>query len=330
VVKLQSELVGRTRELSTAKHDDLGLTLGSRSGFLVSLRTESAMLQSITETNSLVSLRLDTTQSTLESIQSSAQEMLESLLGSNAAETQAQTIQSSAGYQLSSLISRLNSSLGGDYVFAGANTGVEPMTDYDAPASLSKVAVDAAFSGAFGFTQSSPNVAGITGAAMQSFLDTEFAAMFDDPSWSDTWSSAADVVLSDQISPSRSTKTSVSANETAFRQLAQAYTMLADLGTGDLGKDAYAAVTTTATALFSAAIDGLTALGADVGTVQSEITEASEQMSLQLSLLETQVGSLENVDTYEVAARLAEIQTQLAASYSMTAQLRDLSLVYYL
>jgi len=330
ISKVQAELGERTRELATEKHADLGLTLGSRSGLLVSLRTQSSTLQSMTGTNSLIAARLDTTESKLESIQSSAQDVMESLLASSASDAHAGTIQSEGRNQLSSLISDLNASLGGDFLFAGTNTGSKPITDYVAPASPSKQAVDAAFSTTFGFNQSSPDVAGISGTAMQVFLDTQFAALFQEPSWSDTWSSASNRELSDQISPTTSVKTSVSANETAFRQLAQAYTMLADLGTGDLGTDAYIAVTSTAGTLLRAALDGVTDLRANVGAVQADVTRANDQMSLQLSILSAQVAGLENVDTYEVASRVTELETQLAISYSLTAQLRELSLVYYL
>jgi flagellar hook-associated protein 3 FlgL len=330
VAKLQSEIVDRTKELSTGRHSDLGLSLGSRSGLLVSLRSERSALQSLTDTNGLASGRLDTTQSKLESLQASVQDMLNSLLASSASNEHAGTIRSAGESHLASLISELNSTLGGDFLFAGINTGTKPITDYGASSSLSKQAVDAAFSTTFGFAQSSPSVTGISGADMTTFLDTQFAALFQEPSWIDNWSTATDEELSDRISPTSTVRTSVSANEAVFRQLAQAYTMLADLGTQDLGAEAYAAVTNKAGDLLRSAIDGLTDLRANVGSVQSDITNANEQMFLQMGILTTQLGSLENVDIYEVTSRLTELQTQLEASYHLTAQLRDLSLVHYL
>ncbi len=330
VGRLQSEIADRTRELSTGRHSDLGLKLGSRSGFLVSLRTERSALQSMTDTNSIVSGRLDTTQNKLESLQAAAQDMLNIVLASNASDAHGGTIRSAGENRLTTLISELNSTLGGDFLFAGTNTGTKPITDYSAPSSLSKQAVDAAFSTTFGFAQSSPNVSGISGAAMTTFLDTQFAALFQEPSWSDDWSTASDQELSDRISPTSTLRTSVSANEAVFRQLAQAYTMLSDLGTQDLGADAYMVVTNKAGDLLRSAIDGHTDLRADVGLVQSDITNANEQMSLQMDILMTEVGNLENVDVYEVTSRLTELRTQLEASYHLTAQLRDLSLVHYL
>ncbi len=330
VAKLQSEIVDRTKELSTGRHSDLGLSLGSRSGLLESLRSERSALQSTTNTNALVSGRLEATQSKLESLQASAQDMLNSLLASSATHAHAGTIRSAGENHLGSLISELNSTLGGDFLFAGIDTGTKPITVYGAPSSSPKQAVDAAFSATFGFAQSSPNVSGISGADMTTFLDTQFAALFQEPSWSDNWSTASDQELSDRISSTSTVRTSVSGNQTVFRQLAQAYTMLADLGTQDLGADAYTVVTNTAGDLLRSAIDGLTDLRADVGSVQSDVANANERMSLQMGILTTQVGNLQNVDIYEVTSRLTELQTQLEASYHLTTQLRELSLAHYL
>jgi flagellar hook-associated protein 3 FlgL len=69
---------------------------------------------------------------------------------------------------------------------------------------------------------------------------------------------------------------------------------------------------------------------ANVGLVQSNVTSATTQMSLQVNLLTTQIGNLESVDLYEVATRISSHQTQIATSYSLTSQLQRLSLVEYL
>lgn len=330
VVKLQKEMADRTKEVSTGQYSDLGLTLGSRAGLLVSLRSENSALQSMKDTNGVISSRLDATQSALNGMQTSAQDMLDSLLASGGSNANASAIQSAGSSHLSTLVSQLNSSVTGSFLFAGTNTGAKPITDYTAPSSPAKLAVDAAFSATFGFAQSSPNVSEISGADMQSFLDTHFAQLFQGSSWNGAWSSAADQERTDRISPTSIETTSVSANRTPFRQLAEAYTMLADLGTRNLGTDAYSAVVNTAGTLLRSAIGGLTDLRANVGAVQSDVTDATSQMTVQLNLLSTQVGSLENVDTYEVSSRITELQTRLESSYALTAQMANLSLVHYL
>lgn len=151
--------------------------------------------------------------------------------------------------------------------------------------------------------------------------------MFQGTNWSTNWSSASSQPLSSQISETQPADTSVSANNTVFRQLAQAYTMIADLGTQNVSSSAYQAVTTTAQCLLTSAISNLVDLQANVGLVQSNIGTATNQMSAQMNILSTRIGNLDNIDPYEVATRVSNLQTQIQTAYSLTAQLQHLSLV---
>src|SRR5215471_14305734 len=98
-------------------------------------------------------------------------------------------------------------------------------------------------------TQTSASVSSITGTSMQNFLATQFAALFQGAQWSSNWSSASDQTLTSRISETQTANTSVSANNSAFQQLAQAYTMVADLGAQNLSPLAYQAVVTAAQGL---------------------------------------------------------------------------------
>jgi flagellar hook-associated protein 3 FlgL len=330
VLRMQSELAASQTELSTGNYADIGLTLGAQTGQSVSLQSESALLQTISNTNAAVSTRLSTTQNILSSLQSSAQNLLNSLIETNGATSSAGTIQTTAAASLKSLISSLNSSLNGDYIFAGENTANAPFTDYYGVSAPNKQAVDSAFSTAFGMSQSSAGVSGISGTAMQSFLDTRFSSLFQGSNWTNNWSSASNVALTSQISPTQIENTSVSANMPAFQQLAQAYSMIADLGIQNLSSGAFGTVVSAAEGVLTSAIGGLTSMQENVGVVQSAVTNATNQMSLQMNLLSTQVSNLESVNTYDVSTRITDLQTQIETSYSLTSKLSQLSLVKFL
>jgi flagellar hook-associated protein 3 FlgL len=173
----------------------------------------------------------------------------------------------------------LNSTLTGDYIFAGTNTSKQPITDYYATSAPNKSAVDYAFLTAFGMSQTSAGVSAISGANMKSFLDNQFAPLFQGTNWVANWSSASSQTLTNQISGSQTASTSVSANN------AQAYTMLANLGTQNLSSSAYQAVTASAQRLLTSAVSNLTDLQASVGLVQSDVSSAANQMSLQMNIL---------------------------------------------
>ncbi|MGA7657620.1 MAG: hypothetical protein WCA96_12690, partial [Methylocella sp.] len=122
ILQMQSDLAANETEVSTGNYADIGLSLGATSGEDVSLQAQTSMLQTLTNTNQTVATRLSTTQTTLSSLQTSAQDLLNSLLEGDGSNSNASTIQASGQNDLQGLISSLNSSLNGDYTFAGTNT----------------------------------------------------------------------------------------------------------------------------------------------------------------------------------------------------------------
>ncbi|MCI0466664.1 MAG: flagellar hook-associated family protein [Beijerinckiaceae bacterium] len=330
ILRLQTELAAGEIELSTGRHADIGLTLGARTGESLALQAEASFLQTLVETNHTVLTRLETADGVLGSLRASAQGLLETILRSGGSNQNTNAIKARAETALKGLIAGLNTAHNGDRIFAGTNTGTSPITNYYSPGSANKAAVDAAFLAAFGMPQTSPLVSSISGASMQSFLDTQFPLLFQGVNWSTDWSTASSQTMTNQISKSQTVNTSVSANSLAFQQLAQAYTMAADLGIETLNATAREAVTATARSLLTAAISNLIDIEASTGLVQESTSRATRQMSLQISILASETGSLEGVNPYEVAARVSNLQTQIAASYSLTSQLRQLSLVHFL
>jgi flagellar hook-associated protein 3 FlgL len=329
ILSAQTNLATAEQEVSTGTYANVGLQLGESTGQDLSLRADESMMQTISATNNVASTRLSSTQTILGNLQTNAQDFLNSLI-SAAGTTSAATLQNTAETSLQSLISGLNTSVNGQYIFAGINTGTIPITDYYASGSPNQASVDSAFSSAFGFSQTSASVSSITGTQMQSFLSTQFPNLFQGTNWTSNWSSASDTAISSQISETQTENTSVGANQSAFQELAQAYTMVADLGTQNLSSDALSAVTATATSLVQQAITGLTNTQAGLGVVQSNVSTANDQMSVQMSILTTQINNLESVDPFQASTQVTDLQTQIETAYSLTAQLQKLSLVNYL
>jgi flagellar hook-associated protein 3 FlgL len=327
---MQSQLTTASLEVSTGRLSDVGLTLGAETGQSISLRGQSSMLETLTDTNNLVTTQLSTTQTILSSLQTTAQDFLNSLIANSTSQSSAQTLVTSAQSGLQSMIAGLNTTLSGSYLFGGINSSVQPITDYFGTSAANKAAVDSSFSTTFGMSQSSASVSTISGSSMQSYLDNQFAQMFSGSNWTSTWSSASSQTISSQISLSQTVDTSVSANDPAFQQLAEAYTMVGELGTQNLSSDAYQAVVTTAESTLTSAINGLTDLQSNLGTAQSDVTNANDEMSIQMNVLSTQIGNLEDVNTYEASTQVSDLQTQIETAYQLTSQLQQLSLVKYL
>src|SRR5262249_46293782 len=145
-----------------------------------------------------------------------------------------------------------------------------------------------------------------------------------------TWSQASDQNVRSRISTSELIDTSASTNDDAVRKLVGAYTMLADLGTGNLNQGTYQKVVDQATKLTSEAVQGLTTLAGGWGRGQQRVREANTRMGAQRDVITNHIGALESVDPYEAASRLSALMTQLETAYSMTARLQKLTLLNYL
>jgi flagellar hook-associated protein 3 FlgL len=331
ILKLQKQLVTAQQELSSGRKADIGLALGGRTSETVSLRAQYARYTTLQSTNSFVSTRLDVTQTTLASFTATAQKFIGTLIGARDTEGGATVAAGEAKADLTALIDGLNNTVGGEYLFAGINNTVKPVTDYYATAgSPGRTAVANAFTTAFGTAQSDPANDAITDTAMQNFLDTTFSALFDDPSWSTDWSSASSTNLTSRISPTETVESSANASEQAFRKLAKAYTMVADLGTENLNRAAFQTVADTASRLAGEAVQDLATIQARLGVSAARVESSNTRMAAQVNILNTQIDNLEQVDPYEASTRVTTLMTQLETAYSLTARVQRLTILNYL
>jgi flagellar hook-associated protein 3 FlgL len=331
IMKLQAQLAVAQKEVASGRRADVGLSLGYETGQAVALRQEHARLTTIVDTNGPVATRLDATQATLQAMATSAQSFLDQLVAARSGGGGPAVLQPQAKAALASFIDGLNTAVNGSYLFAGINADVRPITEYDqTPPAANKQAVATAFMTAFGVAQSDPAASAITAGSMQTFLDTAFAGLFDPAGWSGAWSAASDQPMRSRISTSELIETSTSANEPAFRKLAMAFTMLTDLGVENLNQSAYQVVVDTAMRNVAEALDGLTALQADLGMAQERIAGANARMSAQIDIMVRHINVLEGVDLDEASTRVAALLNQVEAAYAMTARIHQLSLLNYL
>ena len=320
--RMQSDLVRLTKEITTGRHADVGLTLGAGTAMSAKLHIDLTALSAITGSNAVASARLSATSAALTQAATGADALLTQLVQARSGATWPAN---AAVNGLAALTSTLNATHDGGYLFAGINSSVKPFADFDgAP----KAAVEAAFQAKFGMAIGDPAVSTIDAADMTDFLDNEFADLFEDPAWS-TWSSAADQPLRTRVSPGQTVDTSTSANQTAMRKLAMVYTMTAALGVDSLGAAAREVVADRAITVAGSAVSALTALRADVDLAGKRVDDATARVELQQSLIETRIATLEGVDPAEAKTRLDMLTTQIEMSYSLTAKLSQLSLLNY-
>ena len=331
VMQAQSSLATAMTEESTGQFADLGLQLGEQSGYELSLKEQVGHLQTLTANNSIVSTSLSTAQSALSAISASAQTTLSALATWTPGANSGASLQNMGQSALQSLIASANTTSGDQYVFGGINSAVAPMADYySTPASAAKTAIDQAFQTAFGVLPSDPAAADISASAMQSFLSGPFAALFQGASWSADWSQATSTNTSAEIAPGETVTTSTNANEPGFQQLSQAYAMLGEFGGSELSGAAQQAVATAASSLVSQGVDSMTNIQAELGSTQSAVTNANSSMNSQLTILQQQVGNLDDVNANTTAAQINSLTNQIQMAYELTSRLQQLNLAQYL
>ncbi|MDE3175881.1 MAG: flagellar hook-associated family protein [Pseudomonadota bacterium] len=331
VRQAQTQLATLEVESSTGQYADLGLQLGTQSGYELSLRAQDDLLQALTTANGITQTNMSTSQTTLSAILSSADDSAASLLTYASTNNSSASLQSLGQSQLGQLIALGNTTSSGSYVFAGANSSVAPLNDFfSTPTSNAKSAIDSAFQSYFGFSVGAPQVGGITATQMQGFLSGPFADQFQDPNWGSNWSNAADTNVTSEISPGNRIATSTNTNTDGFRQLAQGYAMLSEFGGIGLNASAEQSLARTASNTVARGASAIIQTQAQLGEAQTQVTQASDNMKSQMSLLQSQISRTDSVDPAQVATELTTLTTQLQSAYQLTAKINSLSLAQYL
>lgn len=328
--RIQADLNKATAE-AEGRYADIGLELGYKTGLSLDLRQHLDDLEAQHERNGLTSVRLASTQNALTMVRSDGEAFLALTAPGKLSDSSANAIAQTASSKLSAFIGQMNASASGQYLFAGINTAQAPIADYQAaPPNAAKQAFTKAFTDAFGFAPGTqPDASNITAAQMQTFIDGPFAALFADPQWKQTWSSASDVNVRSEITSNETAETSTNANTQSVRQLAMMYVLGADIGLPTLSSPAQTVVYDKLRSLASSATLGVTQIQANLGITQARIESVEKQTDVQKNTLNNGVLSLEGVDTAEVATRITKLTKQLDIAYALTGQVSKLSLIDY-
>jgi flagellar hook-associated protein 3 FlgL len=324
VGRMQQQLVRLNQEVVTGRMADVGLNLGAQTSRSVTLHMDVAALDQMVSSNGQISSRLQQTQAALDKLRSDGESFLNRLVGTGTQDPQ--NIAVAARSAMADFVAGANASDGGNYLFGGINTGNPPIADFNGGP---KAAIDAAFLAKFGITQDDPAVADIDPADLADFLDNEFADLFADPEWANTWSDASDTTVTSRISLSEKTSTSATANEPAMRKLAEVYSMVGYLGIDKLGTSAQQVLINKAIGLVSGGTKGLTDIQSSLGDTENQVKDATTRLQAQQSILQQRIGALEGVDPAEAKVKIDTLSNQIEMSYSLTVKLLQMSILNY-
>ncbi|TPK58818.1 flagellar hook-associated family protein [Mesorhizobium sp. B2-4-19] len=329
-MRMQADLVKATKESSTGRVADIGLALGGRTAQSVTFSRDLDRLNVIVDSNGLVTARLASTQTSLGQLSGVAQTFLSALTTASSGDNSNSLTQSTGQTTLQQLTSILNTSVNGEYLFAGTNTDVKPINDFTAAGSPAKAAFDASFVAKFGFTPNDPAAANITAAQMDDFITNDVAPQFLGAGWQTNMSNATDQQIVSRIALNETTETSTSANSDGIRKLAMAAAMVSSLMSSNISRAAKDSVVTRSQTLVGEALSGIAQVQSETGIVQKRVSDASDRMKTQIDLFERHILDLEAVDPATAATRVADLTQHIETSFALTARLQQLSLLNYL
>jgi flagellar hook-associated protein 3 FlgL len=330
----QRELSDATTEMTTGRHADVGIALGSQSATSVSLTRTIEHLKTMQDTNALAQQRLTVSQEALELLSANGQTMLETMitLGNSGETNNISIAKRDLVAALDSFASIANTSSAGEFVFAGINTDVRPITAY-ADGSAAQTDFQALFTSTFGFPSTDPQTANITSAQMESFL-ADVEAMFMDTAaggyWATNWSDASDTNVTSRIGKSEIIETSTNSNTEGFRRYAMVAVVGVELLELSLGTDTRQAMSSWMITQAGSAIGQIDSERAQLGVSEQRVTRSSKGLEDQRDVLSLYLTSLESVDLNEAAVRVNTLETQLQAAYTLTGRLQNMSLLNYL
>lgn len=328
----QNQLIKSTQESVTQTYADVGLSLGGFAARSVDFNREVSRIEALKDSNSTVSGRLESSQNSLDLMAKAAQDMFDKITalrgGQESGSIELSIDSAQAG--LASMINAGNTMVNGEYLFAGINTDVQPLTDQSSTAIAD---IQTAFQTYWSTTLGHASASEVTGQEMEDFITNTVEPMFSAANWTDPttgWSKASSQNMTSRINNSEVIESSTNANTDAMRYFALASMTTSALLDQGLGADALNAVSDKAISYSRQAMDGLTNVQGQLGLSQERVEKADDALDAQKNIIQNKIVDLVGVDQGEAATQVKTLQNQLETAYTLVSKIQQLSLVNYL
>jgi flagellar hook-associated protein 3 FlgL len=318
-------------ELSTGRHADIGRELGAFTSSYISLEKQVEYIDQTMVTNSFTSNRFSMMQAGMKSMVETANDFVSQMSAEMSENLGGDFVTAISSRALETLGSSINSTFRGEFIFSGLNTGSEALVDYNGTSgAAAKTAVQNAFTTAFGFPPNDPLASSLNQSDIENFVNNEFADLFNDANWESLWSGATQEGTTSKISERGFVENKTTAHDKAFRTIVSASVLTSELGNIGLNGDALDQLAKSSLSLMAQGIAEIGDQQGQVGILEGRVSQANEQMEIRNGILQSQIADLTQVDPYDAAIRLNELQTGLQASYAVTARIQSLSLLNYI
>ena len=346
---VQREMVKANQEAVTQKHADLGVALGANTSRALDLSRDITRIESLYNTAALATQRLESAELALSKMNELGLDIQGAILtlGNSTDATSLATARTTMQSALDAFTNFANTSVQGEYIFAGINTDVKPMEDYFAAGSPAKAAFDTELNH-YMTTNGIASLSVMTETEMNTFLD-DLGKKFDGTAtltspphplalagqdfWTTFFSDASDENMKSRISQSEVVESSTNANKAGMRKFAFASIVSLELLQPNMDDKARQAVGARTRSVISEAMNGVDSINQQrttIGIYTERVSKAEERLQAQKDILTKGLIGLENVDPEEAATRLNALKTLLETAYTVTAKIQQLSLANFL
>ncbi|RVV96865.1 hypothetical protein EKE94_16090 [Mesobaculum littorinae] len=328
---LGAQMERAAQEVSTGEKADLYRALGHKSAEAIELQALLQRTEGFVTGNKALAGRLGYEADVLKSARGVAEEVLALSVPNRDQPTETvRSLKSAADAALSRLVPMLNQSFAGATLFAGAATDTAPLRELDA--------ADPA-------TGQTPRdtLAALIDGPLRTQADVDAALQAIDGFFNDTGAGpgyrgtlylgarAEDGGTGARIDETTRLASGFSADAPAARDILKGLVMIAGADPAAIeDPEAYAGWMDAAVGALSRGSTALLAAETRLGSQQATLDETIETQETRSDLLKQQIGTLRNVDPFEAATRLTDLQTRLQASYQVSAMLSRMSFLSYM
>ncbi|EDP65297.1 flagellar hook-associated protein [alpha proteobacterium BAL199] len=324
ITSIQRKIADAQQQISTGKKSQVysGFS-GQDVRLLVSLKEQRTSVQSYVDTINNTKVKTTTIDASLvtftditQDLRKKMYEQVEGLFDNSSL-----ALATYANAAIDQLTNLLNQTSGGQFLFNGADTDTQPLLS----ATASKAAYAAHVFGALGPGQPALS-AGAGATDVIAFVEDFFST---DANWNNV-TAPAPGSLQARIDKGVDVSFGELGNDDAFEEVFEVLYAFANANFQAGDDTEYQALVTWGLGKVEAAFDLINDMVGQNGVIGAQLETNLEAHREGLTLLETQVLDIEDVDAYEAVSLFQTLQAQLESSFQTTALLRNLSLTKYI
>lgn len=316
-VQLKQQMARLTDELASGRTSNLTQQLAGSFGHITDIEHDLVVLQSYQASAKDAATATAAMQAALDTVQSLAGDLgaAASIAGATTGSTIVDSVADQGRGSLETMISALNTSVGGRALFSGTDIETSPLASADSLLAEVKLAL----AGALTFSDI------ITG--LDTFFDTpggDFDTLI--------YQGGTTYLSPYQLGEGESVKLDLRADDTAIRNVLKNTVMaaLADDPAMPLNTDARIDLAKESGLRSLTSQDELVGIRSSLGFAEARIEQSATRISSETTSLEFARTSLLAIDKFQTATELEQVQIQLETLYTITARASRFSLVNFL